>query len=83
MDETRNNLSLIFLAETYSQFFSLDEAIMTNHFRDLGVDVKESYVFRWDLERWSKLGQKITSPAFDCAGHKWYVVICEERLFKN
>lgn len=40
---------------------------------DLGHDVKEFKVFSWHLTNWKKLEKKITSPEFECGGHKWYV----------
>ena len=40
---------------------------------DLGHDVKEFQVFHWKLQGWKKLEKKLTSPEFDCGGHKWYV----------
>jgi ubiquitin carboxyl-terminal hydrolase 7 len=38
---------------------------------DLGYDVKEFRVFTWKLTGWKKLEKKLTSPEFDCGGHRW------------
>lgn len=51
----------------------LDEAFAAKHMPDLGHDVKEFKVFSWKLTSWKKLDKKITSPEFECGGHKWYV----------
>jgi len=42
---------------------------------DLGHDVQEFQVFHWKLKGWKELGKKLTSPEFDCGGHKWYVLM--------
>ena len=52
-----------------------EEAFAAKHMPDLGHDVKESQVFHWKLQGWKKLDKKITSPEFDCGGHKWYVLL--------
>ena len=49
-----------------------DEAFAAKHMPDLGHDVKEFKVFTWKLTNWKKLEKKITSPEFECGGHKWY-----------
>jgi ubiquitin carboxyl-terminal hydrolase 7 len=38
---------------------------------DLGHDVKDFTVYSWRLNNWKKLEKKLTSPEFDCGGHKW------------
>ncbi len=48
-----------------------DEAFAAKHMPDLGHDVKEFKVFSWKLANWKKLEKKITSPEFECGGHKW------------
>lgn len=40
---------------------------------ELGHDVKDTQVYTWRLTNWKKLEKKITSPEFDCGGHKWWV----------
>ena len=30
-------------------------------------------VYTWNLSNWRKLEKKITSPEFECGGHRWYV----------
>jgi hypothetical protein len=52
-----------------------DEAFAAKHMPDLGHDVKEFQVFHWKLQGWKKLEKKLTSPEFDCGGHKWYVLL--------
>ena len=51
---------------------SLDDALVAKHMPDLGHDIKEFQVFHWELHDWKELGKKLTSPEFDCGGHKWY-----------
>jgi hypothetical protein len=51
-----------------------EEAFAAKHMPDLGYDVKESQVFHWKLPGWKKLDKKLTSPDFECGGHKWYVL---------
>ena len=48
-----------------------DEAFAAKHMPDLGHDVKEFKVFQWKLTNWKKLEKKITSPEFECGGHRW------------
>lgn len=50
-----------------------EEAFAAKHMPDLSHDVKEFQVFHWKLQGWKKLEKKLTSPEFDCGGHKWYV----------
>ena len=50
-----------------------DEAFAAEHMPDLGgYDAKEFQVYHWRLQGWKKLEKKLTSPEFDCGGHKWY-----------
>jgi ubiquitin carboxyl-terminal hydrolase 7 len=51
--------------------FVIDEAFARKHLPDLGYDVKEFKVYTWKLHSWKKLEKKLTSPEFDCGGHKW------------
>ncbi len=51
----------------------LDEAFAAKHMPDLGHEVKDFQVFTWRLTNWKKLEKKITSPEFECGGHKWFV----------
>ena len=50
-----------------------DEAFAAKHMPDLGHDVKEFKVYSWKLTNWKKLEKKITSPEFECGGHRWSV----------
>lgn len=50
-----------------------DEAFVAKHMPDLGHDVKDFQVYTWRLNNWKKLDKKLTSPEFECGGHKWSV----------
>jgi len=50
-----------------------DEAFAAKHMPDLGHDVKEFTVYNWRVPNWKKLEKKLTSPEFDCGGHRWSV----------
>lgn len=52
-----------------------DDAFAAKHMPDLGHEVKDFTVFSWKLNNWKKLEKKITSPDFECGGHKWYVCV--------
>ena len=52
---------------------SEDEAFAAKHMPDLGHEVKEFKVYHWPLHNWKKLEKKITSPEFECGGHRWRV----------
>ena len=49
----------------------LDEAFATKNMPELGHDVEDFKVFTWKLTRWKSLEKKITSPEFECGGHRW------------
>ncbi|ESK93065.1 ubiquitin carboxyl-terminal hydrolase 5 [Moniliophthora roreri MCA 2997] len=51
------------------------EAFAAKHMPDLGHDIKDLQVFTWRLEHWKKLEKKITSPEFECGGHKWRILL--------
>ncbi|KAF7793175.1 hypothetical protein EIP86_004284 [Pleurotus ostreatoroseus] len=51
------------------------EAFAAKHMPDLGHEVKEFKVFNWKLTNWKKLEKKITSPEFDCGGHRWRILL--------
>ncbi|KAH7923859.1 cysteine proteinase [Leucogyrophana mollusca] len=51
------------------------EAFAAKHMPDLGHDVKDLKVFSWRLTNWKKLEKKLTSPEFDCGGHKWRILL--------
>ncbi|KAF9792792.1 cysteine proteinase [Thelephora terrestris] len=51
------------------------EAFAAKHMPDLGHDVKEFQVFHWKLQGWKKLDKKLTSPEFECGGHKWRILL--------
>ncbi|KAF9649112.1 cysteine proteinase [Thelephora ganbajun] len=62
---------------THSLSHPPDEAFAAKHMLDLGHDVKEFQVFHWKLHwrGWKKLEKKLTSPEFDCGGHKWRILL--------
>jgi ubiquitin carboxyl-terminal hydrolase 7 len=39
---------------------------------DPGHEVEDFKVFSWRLSNWRKLDKKLTSPEFECGGHRWY-----------
>jgi hypothetical protein len=49
---------------------------------DMGLDAKDFTVFTWNLKNWKKLEKKLTSPDFECGGHKWqahaYILVCHQ-----
>ncbi|KAF8201450.1 hypothetical protein BJ912DRAFT_1019409 [Pholiota molesta] len=47
------------------------DAFAAKHMPDLGHEVKDFKVFSWRLTGWKKLDKKLTSPEFECGGHKW------------
>lgn len=51
------------------------EAFAAKHLPDLGHDVKDFQVFTWRLDRWRNLDKKLTSPDFECGGHKWRILL--------
>lgn len=51
------------------------EAFAAKHMPDLGHDVKDFQVFTWRLTNWKKLDKKLTSPEFECGGHKWRILL--------
>ncbi|KAH7915018.1 hypothetical protein BJ138DRAFT_1170257 [Hygrophoropsis aurantiaca] len=51
------------------------EAFAAKHMPDLGHDVKDFKVFSWRLANWKKLEKKLTSPDFECGGHKWRILL--------
>lgn len=52
----------------------IEEAFAAKHLPDMGYDVKDFKVFNWKLSSWKKLDKKLTSPDFECGGHKWCVI---------
>ncbi|KAI6039589.1 ICP0-binding domain of ubiquitin-specific protease 7-domain-containing protein [Pisolithus marmoratus] len=51
------------------------EAFAARHLPDLSHGVKDFQVYTWRLTNWKKLEQRITSPEFDCGGHKWRILL--------
>jgi len=48
-----------------------DEAFAQKNMPDLGHDVEDFKVYTWRLNKWKSLDKKLTSPDFDCGGHRW------------
>ncbi|OSC99045.1 cysteine proteinase [Trametes coccinea BRFM310] len=51
------------------------EAFAAKHMPDLGHEVKDFKVFTWRLTNWKKLEKKLTSPEFECGGHRWRILL--------
>lgn len=51
--------------------YFLDDAFAAKHMPDMGQEIKDFQVFKWRLNNWKKLDKKLTSPDFECGGHKW------------
>lgn len=51
----------------------IDEAFAAKQLPDLGHEVEDMQVFTWRLSKWRTLEKKLTSPEFDCGGHRWCV----------
>lgn len=51
-----------------------DDAFTAKHMPSMGLDVKDFQVFNWKITNWKKLDKKLTSPEFECGGHKWYAL---------
>ena len=49
-----------------------DEAFAQKNMPDLGHDVEDFKVYTWRLNKWKTLEKKLTSPEFECGGHRWY-----------
>lgn len=60
-----------------------DETFAAKHMPDLGYDVKEFRTFHWKLQDWRKLRKQLTSPEFDCGGHKWYGLPVHRHLYHS
>jgi ubiquitin carboxyl-terminal hydrolase 7 len=67
----RECVSLGYLSKPLIMAISKDEAFAAKHMPDLGHDVKDFKVFTWPLSNWKKLEKKLTSPEFECGGHRW------------
>jgi ubiquitin carboxyl-terminal hydrolase 7 len=55
--------------------FHIDDAFAAKHMPDLGHDIKDFKMFSWRLTNWKKLDKKLTSPEFECGGHRWFVTL--------
>jgi ubiquitin carboxyl-terminal hydrolase 7 len=51
------------------------DAFASKHMPDLGHDVKDFQVYTWRINNWKKLEKRLTSPDFECGGHKWRILL--------
>ncbi|KAG8763667.1 hypothetical protein FRC11_014280 [Ceratobasidium sp. 423] len=51
------------------------EAFAAKQLPDLGHEVEDFQVYTWKLSKWRQLEKKITSPDFDCGGHRWRILL--------
>ncbi|KAG9126664.1 hypothetical protein FRC07_002537 [Ceratobasidium sp. 392] len=51
------------------------DAFAAKQLPDLGHEVEDTQVFSWKLSRWRQLDKKLTSPEFDCGGHRWRILL--------
>lgn len=51
------------------------EAFASKQLPDLGHEVEETKVFTWKLTKWRQLDKRLTSPEFDCGGHRWRILL--------
>ncbi|CAE6431473.1 unnamed protein product [Rhizoctonia solani] len=51
------------------------EAFAAKQLPDLGHEVEDFQVYTWRLTKWRQLEKKITSPEFDCGGHRWRILL--------
>lgn len=55
----------------FGDFSTIEEAFGAKHLADLGQDEEDFTVFHWDVSHWARLEKRLTSPIFECGGHKW------------
>ncbi|KDN51670.1 hypothetical protein RSAG8_00216, partial [Rhizoctonia solani AG-8 WAC10335] len=51
------------------------EAFAAKQLPDLGHEVEDFQVFSWTLTKWRQLEKKMTSPEFECGGHRWRILL--------
>ncbi|EJD02278.1 cysteine proteinase [Fomitiporia mediterranea MF3/22] len=51
------------------------DAFAAKNMPDLGHEVKDFAVYTWRLTNWRKLEKKLTSPEFECGGHRWRILL--------
>ncbi|KDQ18041.1 hypothetical protein BOTBODRAFT_29357 [Botryobasidium botryosum FD-172 SS1] len=51
------------------------QAFVHKHMPDLGHEVDDFKVFTWRLSKWRALEKKLTSPEFECGGHRWRILL--------
>ena len=42
---------------------------------ELGHEVEDFAYYTWRLIKWKSLEKRITSPEFECGGHRWLVML--------
>ncbi|CAO1629496.1 unnamed protein product [Sympodiomycopsis kandeliae] len=52
-----------------------ERAFGSKHLADLGQEEDDFCVFHWDVGNWTALDKRITSPVFECGGHKWRILL--------
>jgi ubiquitin carboxyl-terminal hydrolase 7 len=50
---------------------SAENAFASRYLSDMGQEVEDFSVFTWKIKDYRKMAKRITSPEFDCGGHKW------------
>ncbi|EJU05407.1 ubiquitin carboxyl-terminal hydrolase 5 [Dacryopinax primogenitus] len=51
------------------------KAFALKHMQDLGYDVEDFKVYTWKLTKWRSLDRRLTSPEFECGGHRWRILL--------
>ena len=49
----------------------LEQAFGAKNLADLGQEAEDFAVFHWSVTNWTHLDKRLTSPVFECGGHKW------------
>ena len=70
-DREHFKVALLVILDTDLILNPADEAFASKYMPDLGYDMKDFKVFSWRLNNWNKLDKRLTSPVFECGGHKW------------
>ncbi|PWN30800.1 putative ubiquitin-specific processing protease 21 [Jaminaea rosea] len=52
-----------------------EHAFGTKHLADLAQEEDDFKVFHWDVAGWPRLEKRLTSPVFECGGHKWRILL--------
>lgn len=49
------------------------ELFAQKYMQDLGQEVESFTVYQWRIQNYRKQDKRISSPEFECGGHKWWV----------